>query len=65
MGVLALSRDQTNDNVKITCIYNEDSDHVQNLLAESFAIFVDKETIKSYTEANGWLPVGGTICTQK
>jgi len=51
--------------IKTTCVYTENGEDVQNLLAQSFALFVEKEAIQSYHEPDGWLLVGGTICTQK
>ena len=55
----------TKGSIKVTCVYTENGEGIQNLLAESFALFVEKELNKSYRESNEYLPVGGTICTQK
>ena len=83
-----MSEQAVKGSAKITCIYYENGNNIQNLLAESFALFVEKEAIQSYNnltplteaelptaertllqecnnEQNGWLPIGGTICTQE
>jgi len=63
--VFALSKKQSKGSVKTTYIYKENGEDIENLLSESFALFVEKEATESYNEANGWLLIGGTICTQK
>ena len=60
-----MSEKPTKGIVKTACIYKENGEDIRDLLAESFALFVEKEADKSYNEANGWLLDGGTQCTQK
>ena len=60
-----MSEKPTKGIVKTTYIYKENGEDIQNLLAESFALFVEKEAAQSYDKPNGRLLNGGTQCTQK
>lgn len=60
-----MNQDKKKGSVKTTCHYEENGEDAKNILAESFALFLASETEKSYHDPNGWLPVGGTECTQK
>ena len=55
----------TKGRVKTTCLYDENGEEANKILAESFARFLANEAEKSYHVTNGWLLVGGTKCTQK
>jgi len=64
-GVFTLSEKQVKESVKAVCTFMKNGEDIQNLLAESFALFVEKETAQSDNDSNGRLLSGGMICTQK
>ena len=58
-----MPRNDKNGSIKATYVYDNSGPDIQNLIAQSFALFVEKEANTSYNEANGWLLVGGISCT--
>lgn len=60
-----MKQNKTKISVTTTCLYDENGEDAKNILAVSFAKFLANETEKSYHVTNGWLLVGGTICTQE
>lgn len=60
-----MKQGETNGRISVTCCYDENGEDVKDLLANSFALFLANEAEKRYHVTNGWLPVGGTTCTQE
>ncbi len=60
-----MKQNETKITVKTTCLYDENGEEAENILADSFARFLANEVEKSYHVTNGWLLIGGTLCTQE